>query len=77
MARQEKFKHKNCPLPFGFVSFPVCIVYLHYASTKPPHRQEYLLNYRVTVSLHQQDNSLKDNIPSWFHKGHMTHQDDA
>ena len=60
MARQENFKHKNylCSL----ASLPtLCIVYLHCALTKLPHCQKYLFNRK---GQRQQDNSLKDSIPS-------------
>ena len=46
MGRQEKFKHKIflCPLA-SYLPSPY-IVYLHYASSKPPHWQEHLLNHK-------------------------------
>ena len=45
MARQ-KFEHKNFSLPFGLLSPLLSTVDLHYASTKPPHQQKYLLNHK-------------------------------
>ena len=36
MARQEKFKYKNSPLPLGLPSAPpLCLVCLHYPWIKP------------------------------------------
>ena len=48
MARQEIFKQKkNFFSAFSFSLSPIlCIEYLHYASTKPPHWQKHLLSHK-------------------------------
>ena len=75
MARQDKFKRKNSSLPFDLLSPPVQ-GYLHFASTKPPHWQEYLLNHKEQHSS-SISNSLKITFLRDLARGHMTHQDDT
>ena len=47
MPRQEKFKHKKfLSALWPPLSLLLCIVYLHYALTKPPHQQQHLLSHK-------------------------------
>ena len=45
MARQEKFKHKNSSLPFGFLS-PLTVHICVMPCPDIPHQQEYLLSHK-------------------------------